>query len=139
VRLGIEPMHPMFCADRCVVSSLGAALDLALQFPAETVGVVVDTYHVWWDSELAVQIERARGRIASLQLCDWVVPLPADSLLGRGHLGDGVIDFQPVVADVLSAGYTGFVEIEIFNQDVWDAPADQTAATVRQRFARLLA
>ncbi len=139
VRLGIEPMHPMFCADRCVVSSLGDALDLALQFPAETVGVVVDTYHVWWDSALAVQIERARGRIASLQLCDWVVPLPADSLLGRGHLGDGVIDFQPVVADVLSAGYTGFVEIEIFNQDVWDAPADQTAATVRQRFARLLA
>jgi sugar phosphate isomerase/epimerase len=137
VRLGIEPMHPMFCADRCVVSSLGDALDLALEFPAETVGVVVDSYHVWWDSQLAAQLERARGRIAGVQLCDWLVPLPADSLLGRGHLGDGVIDFQPVVAGVLSAGYRGFVEIEIFNQDVWDAPADQTAATVRQRFARL--
>ena len=139
VRLGIEPMHPMFCADRCVVSSLGDALDLALQFPAEAVGVVVDTYHVWWDPQLAAQIERARGRIASVQLCDWMVPLPADSLLGRGHLGDGVIDFPPVVAGVLSAGYTGFVEIEIFNQDVWDAPADQTATTIRQRFASLLA
>jgi sugar phosphate isomerase/epimerase len=138
VRLGIEPMHPMFCADRCVVSTLADALDLAFQFPAETVGVVVDTYHVWWDPQLAAQIDRARGRIVSVQLCDWVVPLPADMLLGRGHLGDGVIDFPAVVAGVLATGYPGFVEIEIFNQDVWDAPADQTAATVRQRFARLL-
>jgi sugar phosphate isomerase/epimerase len=138
VRLGIEPMHPMFCADRCVVSRLDDALDLAFQFPAETVGVVVDTYHVWWDPQLAAQIDRARGRIVSVQLCDWVVPLPADTLLGRGHLGDGVIDFPSVITGVLAAGYTGFVEIEIFNQDVWDAPADQTAATIRQRFARLL-
>jgi sugar phosphate isomerase/epimerase len=49
-----------------------------------------------------------------------------------------VIDFPPVVAGVLAAGYPGFVEIEIFNQDVWDAPADETAATIRERFARLL-
>lgn len=138
VRLGIEPMHPMFCADRGVVSTLGDALDLAFQFPAETVGVVVDTYHVWWDSQLAAQIDRARGRIVSVQLCDWVVPIPADTLLGRGHLGDGVIDFSPVVAGLLAAGYAGFMEIEIFNQEVWDAPADQTAATIRQRFAALL-
>jgi sugar phosphate isomerase/epimerase len=67
-----------------------------------------------------------------------MVPIPADTLLGRGHLGDGVIDFGPVMTAVLSAGYPGFVEIEIFNRDVWDAPADETAATVRQRFARLL-
>jgi sugar phosphate isomerase/epimerase len=66
------------------------------------------------------------------------VPLPADAFLGRGHLGDGVIDFAPMVAALLAAGYTGFVEIEIFNQEVWDAPADQTAATIRQRFAGLL-
>src|SRR6202035_2138885 len=137
-RLGIERMHPLFCADRCVVSSLADALDLAFQFPAETVGVVVDTYHVWWDPQLAAQIDRASRRIVSGQLCAWMVPLPADTLLGRGHLGDGVIDFPPVVAGVLAAGYTGFVEIEIFSQDVWDAPADQTAATIGQRFARLL-
>ena len=55
VRLGIEPLHPMFCADRCVLSSLGDALDLAELFPAEAVGVVVDTYHVWWDARLAAR------------------------------------------------------------------------------------
>jgi sugar phosphate isomerase/epimerase len=138
VRLGIEALHPMFCADRCVISSLGEAVDLALTFPAETVGVVVDTYHVWWDARLAEEVARAAGRIVSFQVCDWVLPLPADTLLGRGHLGDGIIDFGPVAAAVTAAGYRGYVEVEIFNAAVWDAPADQTAATVRERFAAAL-
>jgi sugar phosphate isomerase/epimerase len=128
----------MFCADRCVISSLGEAVDLAMMFPAETVGVVVDTYHVWWDARLAEEIARAAGRIVSFQVCDWVLPLPSDTLLGRGHLGDGVIDFGPVAAAVTAAGYRGYVEVEIFNAAVWDAPADQTAATVKERFACVL-
>jgi sugar phosphate isomerase/epimerase len=138
VRLGIEALHPMFCADRCVIASLGEAVDLAAAFPADAVGVVVDTYHVWWDARLATEIARAAGRIVSYQVCDWVLPLPADVLFGRGHLGDGVIDFGPVSAAVTAADYRGYVEVEIFNAEVWAAPPDQTAATVRERFAAIL-
>jgi sugar phosphate isomerase/epimerase len=138
VRLGVEALHPMFCADRCVVSRLGDAADLALLFPAEAVGVIVDTYHVWWDADLAAQIARVRGRIAGFQLADWVGPLPADVLLGRGHLGDGDIDLAQITARVMAAGYRGYAEVEIFNQQIWDAPPDDTAATVCRRFAGLL-
>jgi sugar phosphate isomerase/epimerase len=138
VRLGVEALHPMFCADRCVISSLGEAVDLAAQFPADAVGVVVDTYHVWWDARLSRELARAAGRIVSFQLADWVLPLPADVLLGRGHIGDGVIDFGPVADAVTAAGYTGFVEVEIFSEQVWNAPADQTAALVRDRFRAIL-
>ena len=135
VRLGIEPLHPMFCADRCVISSLSEAVDLALLFPAETVGLMVDTYHVWWDARLSGELARAAGRIFGYQVCDWVLPLPADVLMGRGHVGDGVIDFGPISAGVTAAGYDGYVEVEIFNAEVWAAPPDQTAATVKERFA----
>jgi len=141
VRLGIEALHPMFCADRCVISSLGEAVDLALRFPADAVGVVVDTYHVWWDARLMDEIARAGSagrRIVSYQVCDWILPLPQDTLLGRGHLGDGVIDFGPISAGVAAAGYDGYVEVEIFNAEVWAAPPDQTAAMVRERFAAVL-
>jgi sugar phosphate isomerase/epimerase len=138
VRMGIEALHPMFCADRCVISRLGEAVDLALQFPADAVGVVVDTYHVWWDAQLLDDIARAGPRIVSYQVCDWVLPLPADTLLGRGHVGDGVIDFGPITASVLASGYDGYVEVEIFNTDIWDAPAEQTANTVVERFAGML-
>jgi sugar phosphate isomerase/epimerase len=138
VRLGIESLHPMFCSDRCVLVRLGDAVDLALQFPADAVGVVVDTYNVWWDSAVSADIARAGGRIVSYQLGDWVSPLPADALLGRGHIGDGSIDFGPITRQVLAAGYTGYAEVEIFNQQVWDTPADETASTVKARFAAML-
>ncbi len=138
VLLGIESLHPMFCADRCVLSRLGDAVDLALTFPADAVGVVVDTYNIWWDSQIGADLGRAAGRIAGYQLGDWVVPLPQDMLLGRGHLGDGSIDFRLISEHVFRAGYDGFVEVEIFNQQVWDAPPDDTAATVKARFAQVM-
>jgi len=138
VMLGIEPLHPMFCADRCAITRLGEAVDLALQFPADTVGVVVDTYHVWWDAQLAADLGRAAGRIVSYQLCDWILPLPSRALLGSGHLGDGFIDFRLISSQVLAAGYGGFAEVEILNQQIWDAPPDETAATVVERFATIL-
>jgi len=138
VRLGIEAFHPMFCADRCVIASLGEAVDLVLTFPADAVGLLVDTYHVWWDARLTAEIARAAGRVAGYQVGDWVLPLPQDTLLGRGHLGDGVIDFGPITQAVTAAGYRGYAEVEIFNEDVWNAPADQTAATVLERFAAVM-
>jgi sugar phosphate isomerase/epimerase len=135
VRLGIEALHPMFCADRCVITRLDEATELAAGFPARAVGVVVDTYHLWWEAGLTDCLRRAAGRIVSYQLADWVLPLPADTLLGRGLPGDGCIDFGPVTAGVLAAGYTGYAEVEVFSEQVWDAPADETAATIRRRWA----
>ncbi|MGW6919124.1 sugar phosphate isomerase/epimerase family protein [Kitasatospora sp. NPDC054939] len=135
VRLALEPLHPMFCADRAVISTLAQALDLAEPHPAAQVGVVVDSYHVWWDPQLAEQIARAgsSGRIASYQVCDWTLPLPADALLGRGHVGDGRIDFRALTAAVDAAGYTGWIEVEIFNQQIWDTPGEQTLRTLVER------
>jgi sugar phosphate isomerase/epimerase len=129
VHLAIEALHPMFCADRAVVSTLGQALDLAEAVPG--VGVVVDSYHVWWDPQLPAQIARAGDRILSYQVCDWLTPLPADVLLGRGIMGDGHIDFAPMTAAVDAAGYTGDIEVEIFNADIWAAdPATVTARII---------
>jgi sugar phosphate isomerase/epimerase len=140
VRLALEPLHPMYCADRAVVSTLKQALDLAAPHPADRVGVVVDTFHLWWDPEVLEQIARAgaEGRIASYQVCDFLVPLPADVLLGRGMMGDGVIDFGPLTAAVTAAGYTGDIEVEIFNADIWAADPDQVVTTMKQRYHDLI-
>lgn len=140
VRFALEPMHPIFAADRGVLSTLGQALDLAEDYPAETVGVMVDTYHVWWDPGLAEQVARAGAgnRIASYQVCDWVLPLAEDTLLSRGQPGDGHIDFPTITQLVRDAGYRGDVEVEIFNADVWAADPDQTVTTMRQRYEELV-
>jgi sugar phosphate isomerase/epimerase len=134
VRLGVEPLHPMFCSDHCVVSSLSGALDLAERFPAEQVGVIVDAYHVWWDADVYRQIARAGRRILSYQVCDRVTPLPADVLLGRGMVGDGAIELRRLREACDAAGYDGPVEVEIFNADLWNAPGQQVLDTAIARY-----
>jgi sugar phosphate isomerase/epimerase len=136
VQLAIEPLHPMYAADRAVVSTLAEALDLAAPHDPDVVGVVVDTFHVWWDPALPESIARAgrEHRIASYQVCDWLVPIAADPLLSRGVMGDGVIDFTPVTAAVDAAGYDGDIEVEIFNQAVWDGDPVAVAARVAAAF-----
>ncbi|WP_051820057.1 sugar phosphate isomerase/epimerase family protein [Streptomyces sp. NRRL S-920] len=136
VRLAVEPLHPMFAADRCVVSTLGQALDLAERFPAHQVGVVVDTYHVWWDDQAPAQIARAGrgGRLHAFQLADWITPLPAGVLLGRGQLGDGSVDFKALRAEVEAAGYDGPIEVEIFNEALWARDGAHVLRETAQRF-----
>jgi sugar phosphate isomerase/epimerase len=140
VRLVLEPLHPMYAADRALISTLGQALDLAAPFDASTVGVAVDTFHVWWDPELKAQIERAgrENRIASYQVCDFNMPIAADPLLSRGYMGDGVVDFATIGTWVRDAGYAGDIEVEIFNQGIWDTDGNTVLATVKERYAELV-
>lgn len=136
VRLAVEPLHPMYAADRCVVSTLAQALDLAERFPAEQVGVTVDTYHLWWDDTAPAQIARAgaSGRIHAFQLADWTTPLPEGVLNGRGQLGDGSIDFREWRGYVEAAGYTGPVEVELFNDVLWARDGHEVLAETAARY-----
>lgn len=138
VTLGIEPMNPIYAADRGVVSTLAQALDIAEAFAPHEVGVVVDTFHLWWEPGVHEQIARAGERIVSYQVCDWITPLPADSLLARGMMGDGHIDFPAFTRAVAAAGYPGDVEVEIFHADVWAAPGAEVVATMARRYVELV-
>jgi sugar phosphate isomerase/epimerase len=126
----------MFASDRCVVSTLSQALDIAERFPAEQVGVVVDTYHIWWDDQATAQIARAGegGRIHSFQLADWITPLPAGVLVGRGQLGDGSVDFRAFREMVEATGFDGPIEVEIFNEDLWARDGAEVLAEVAARY-----
>ncbi|MEV6394827.1 sugar phosphate isomerase/epimerase family protein [Streptomyces sp. NPDC051907] len=136
VRLAIEPLHPMFAADRCVVSTLSQALDLAVRFPADLVGVVVDTYHVWWDDRAPAAVARAgaAGRIHAFQLADWTTPLPAGALTGRGQLGDGCIDLRTWRRRVEATGWSGFIEVELFNDGLWERDGLEVLSETTSRF-----
>ncbi|MFG3286526.1 sugar phosphate isomerase/epimerase family protein [Streptomyces sp. NPDC048111] len=140
VRLAIEPLHPMFAADRCVVSTLDQALALAAPFPPSQVGVVVDTYHVWWDDTAPAAVARAgaAGRIHAFQLADWVTPLPAGVLNGRGQLGDGAVDLRWWVSLLDSVGYRGPVEAELFNEELWAGDGAALLSDTTSRAALLL-
>lgn len=138
VRMAIEPLHPMYCSDRCVVSTLDQALDLAAPLPAAQVGVMVDTYHLWWDPGAYAAIARAgaEGRIALFQVADWITPLPEGVLTGRGMLGDGCVELRRFRTAVDETGYTGPIEVEIFNDDLWAMPGTEALSLCLDRFAQ---
>ena len=138
VRLALEPMHPMYAADRGCINTLKQALDLCEQLGGD-VGVAIDTYHVWWDPDLTRQIQRAgaTNHIFAFHCADWLVP--TEMIFGdRGMPGDGVIDLKQIYQMVLAAGYEGCCEIEIFSTNWWRRDPDQVLRMCVQRYQRVL-
>ena len=136
VPLAIEPLHPMYCAERACVNTLAQALDLCDELDSGksgALGVAVDVYHVWWDPQLERQIERAGDkRLHAFHICDWLVPT-TDLLNDRGMMGDGVIDLPLVRSWMETAGYRGFHEVEIFSARNWWKRAPEDVLGVMQR------
>ena len=134
--LAIEPLHPMYAADRACVNTMRQALDICDRVDPQRsgmLGVAVDVYHVWWDPELLAQIERTgRDRLLAYHVCDWLVPTK-DLLLDRGMMGDGVIDLRAIRAKVESVGYGSYCEVEIFSEHWWSKPMDEVLATCIER------
>ena len=145
--LAIEPLHPMYAADRACVNTLEQALDLCDALDPRggaapgvdgsdvaALGVAVDVYHVWWDPKLEAQIGRAgRARLLAFHVCDWLVPT-RDLLEDRGMMGDGVIELPRIRRWVEAAGFAGYSEVEIFSsRDWWKRPVDEVLATCIER------
>jgi sugar phosphate isomerase/epimerase len=134
--LAIEPLHPMYAADRAAVNTLAQAIDIAgrLDPGGSALGVAVDVYHVWWDPELYAGIARAgrERRLLAYHVSDWLVPT-TDLLNDRGMMGDGVIELKRIRRAVEDAGFAGFIEAEIFSDHWWAQPMDRVLTTCIER------
>jgi sugar phosphate isomerase/epimerase len=133
IALGIEPLHPMYAAERSVIVTLKQANDVAEQLASQAARIVIDAFHVWWDPELTAEILRSSGRIAGFHVSDWPVPLPG-TLMGRAMMGDGVIELRKLRELVDSAAYDGPIEVEIFNETVWRMPENEVMDLICRRF-----
>ena len=135
--LAIEPLHPMYAADRACVNTMSHALDICDRVDPERTGMLglaVDVYHVWWDPDLKEQIRRTgKDRLLAYHVCDWLVPT-TDLLLDRGMMGDGVIDLRGIRQEVEAVGYAGYSEVEIFSENNWwKKPMEEVLATCIER------
>lgn len=137
VTIGIEPLHPMYAAERSVVVTLKQANDMAERLNHPAVGVVVDVFHLWWDPEVWREIERAQGRIVGYHVSDWPVPLPG-ILMGRAMMGTGVIELRRFRKAVEAAGYNGPIEVEIFNDEIWKNASAATIQQIKESFQKFV-
>lgn len=120
VKLAIEPLHPMYAADRSAINTLGQANDMAELFKSAYVGVAVDVYHLWWDQDLEKEIARcgANDNLFAYHVCDWKVNT-IDLLNDRGLMGEGCINLKKIRSWVEATGFDGFCEVEIFSNIHW--------------------
>lgn len=126
VKLGIEPLHPMYADSRSAVCTLAQANQICDQVDHAVLGVTVDVYHVWWDDQLEEQVQNAskKDRLFSFHLCDWK-DQPQDFLNDRGLMGEGVIDNRGIRKSIVDAGFRGFDEVEIFSDRYWSMDQDE--------------
>lgn len=138
VRLALEPLNPVYGGDRSCLVTLRDAVDLCQTIDHHSVGVAVDVYHVWWDTSLAVELQRAgKARILGYHLCDWLAET-RDVLLDRGMMGDGVADLKAIRSALEAAGYEGLCEVEIFSAaNWWKRPPREVLETCIERFRKV--
>lgn len=135
VRLALEPLHPVYAADRSCLNSIAAALDLVARFGPQQLGICLDVYHIWWDPLLSESMACCRGLITGFHVCDWLVPT-CDPVYDRGMMGDGVIDIPSIRRDAEEAGYDGLIEVEIFSAgNWWKQPAPHVLEVCKKRLA----
>ena len=137
MRLAIEPLHPVYAADRACINTIMQGLDLCQHVEGKSkkpmLGLLVDCYHVWWDPALQASIAAADKRIFGFHVSDWLMPV-RDILNDRGMMGDGVIDLPYIRGLVEKAGYNGFVEVEIFSsENWWKKSMAETCHVMKQR------
>ena len=138
VKLAIEPLHPMYAADRSCINRIAEARQICERLDHPSLGVAVDVYHVWWDPDLLREIE-ALGRLGALfayHLCDWRVPT-RDLLNDRALMGDGCINLAAITAAVRAAGFEGWDEVEIFSAEYWQEDQSLFLDRIIARYGQL--
>jgi sugar phosphate isomerase/epimerase len=120
VKLAVEPLHPMYADSRSAINTLKQANDLVEEIGSDHLGVAYDVYHLWWDPDLETETRRcgAKANLFAFHVCDWKTPTE-DFLLDRGLMGEGCINIRQIRRWVESAGFTGFIEVEIFSKKYW--------------------
>ena len=135
VQLALEPLNPVYAGNRSCLTTVRDAVDMLNFIGAENVGLAIDVYHVWWDTELPKQLARLKPhKIYGYHLCDWLEDTQ-DVLLDRGMMGDGVADLRALRAAVEGVGYQRLCEVEIFSaQNWWKRDPNLVLDTIVERF-----
>jgi sugar phosphate isomerase/epimerase len=135
VKLAIEPLHPMYAADKSCINRMAEAREVCEQLKHPMLGIAVDVYHVWWDPDLRAEISLAGAQrtLFGFHVCDWRVDT-RHLLTDRGLMGDGCIDIRTIRGWVEEAGFRGYNEVEVFSDQYWAMDQDQYVERIRRAY-----
>lgn len=134
VKLAIEPLHPMYAADKSCVNRMAEARELCETLRHPLVGIAADVYHIWWDPDVEQELRLAAEQktLFGFHICDWRVQT-RHLLTDRGLMGDGCIDVAGFRRLVDELGFDGFHEIEVFSEAYWAWNQDEYLSLILER------
>lgn len=139
MRIMYEPMA--WCS---MDNTLPLAWQRLQRLDQPNIGLVVDLFHICARGGDASQLDGIPAdRIYEVQLCDMAEIPPQDKTRLSEYArhqrllpGEGIIDVGRFVDKLKSAGYSGPVGIEVFNDDLKAQPADVAAQRAWQALNR---
>ena len=135
VKLAIEPLHPMYGAEKSAILTLGQANEMCELIDSPWVGIAIDVYHLWWDDQLKNEIIRCgkNKNILAFHICDWRVNT-IDFLTDRGLMGEGCIDIKKIREWIEAAGFDGYNEVEVFSERLWSGDQKQYLKDIKKSY-----
>ena len=135
VKLAIEPLHPMYGAEKSAILTLGQANEMCELIDSPWVGIAIDVYHLWWDDQLKNEIIRCgkNKNILAFHICDWRVNT-IDFLTDRGLMGEGCIDIKKIREWIEVAGFKGYNEVEVFSERLWSRDQKQYLKDIKKSY-----
>ena len=135
VKLAIEPLHPMYAAEKSAILTLGQANEMCELIDSPWVGIAIDVYHLWWDDQLKNEIIRCgkNKNILAFHICDWRVNT-IDFLTDRGLMGEGCIDIKKIREWIEAAGFDGYNEVEVFSERLWSGDQKQYLKDIKKSY-----
>lgn len=136
VKLAIEPLHPMYAADKSCVNRMAEARGICEELDHPAVGIAADLYHIWWDPDVEVELKSAadNGRLFGFHLCDWRVDT-RHLLTDRGLMGDGCVNVAAFRRLVHALGFDGYHEVEVFSEEYWNWDQEKYLELILEREA----
>lgn len=136
VTLALEPMHPGCAAEWTFLTSIDAALELMDYVGVPNLKLAFDTYHFGHDDGIVERLEGLAQRIAVVHLGDR--KRPPEHEQNRTRLGDGTIPLREIVAALISAGYSGYYDVELLGEEFEMADYHELLEHSKQAFAQLV-
>ena len=135
VKLAIEPLHPMYGAEKSAILTLAQANEMCELIDSPWVGIAIDVYHLWWDDQLKNEIIRCgkNKNILAFHICDWRVNT-IDFLTDRGLMGEGCIDIKKIREWIEAAGFDGYNEVEVFSERLWSGDQKQYLKDIKKSY-----
>jgi sugar phosphate isomerase/epimerase len=115
VVLAVEPMHPGCAGPWTFVTGIDDILALLSTVGTPQVKMVFDTYHLGQDPAVVGRIPELVPHIALVQLGDAKGPPAGEQ--SRCRLGEGTIPLREIVSALESAGYDGYLDVELLGEE----------------------